>query len=190
MLVSDAREKEIKTQTEAQRDRQETHRQTTERWRGSHELCPWFCCCRETGRAASQPSPQREGAGSCQGLFHSNRPLRPGAPPPHPPLFALLGLGFPGHHLRAIFFPGNVSPCPLPQGRMGTQRQHGRGSSQELLPNNVQPEDLGVSQLADCGPKPSFTPADFSGPAAAPRQLPTIRQGCGVRHFEGDRTTL
>lgn len=52
----------------------------------------------------------------------------------------------------------------------------------------MQPEDLGVSQLADCGPKPSFTPADFSGSAAAPCQLPTIRQGRGVRHFVGDLT--
>lgn len=190
MLVSDAREKEIKTQTEAQRDRQETHRQTTERWRGSHELCPWFCCCRETGRAASQPSPQREGAGAARASSTATGHCALGPlPHTHHCLHSWVWASL-GTISEPFFFPGNVSPYPLPQGRMGTQRQHGRGSSQELLPNNVQPEDLGVSQLADCGPKPSFTPADFSGPAAAPRQLPTIRQGCGVRHFEGDRTTL
>lgn len=88
MLDSDRREKRQRhRETKTERDRQETHRHTTERWRGSHELCPWFCCCRETGRAASQPSQRgKEGWGSCQGLFCSNRPLehQPG-PLPHTP---------------------------------------------------------------------------------------------------------
>lgn len=87
MLDSAWREKEIDTERQRQRDRQETHRHTTERWRGSHELCPWFCCCRETGRAASQPSPERKGGvGELPGpLLQQQATGAPAGPLPHTP---------------------------------------------------------------------------------------------------------
>lgn len=189
LLVSDARVKEIDTERQRQR---ETGRRPTDRPRKDGEaamsFAPGSVAAEKLGGQPASQAHREKGRGSCQGLFHSNRPLSPSQGPlPHAHRCLHSWVRTSLAPSQGHFFPGNVSPCPLPQGRMGTQRQHGRGSSHELLPN-TQPEDLGVSQLADCSPKPSFTPAGFSGPAAAPRQLPTIRQGRGVQHFEGDWT--
>lgn len=134
------REGERHRDTKAKTDTLETHCQSTERWTGSHELCPSFCCCRE--REGSQPAKPREKRGG--GAVRLQDPARAssaatghqsqlGTPPPGPPWPALpsqaslgpsqghfscqccLPIPFPSPLSQAIPYSSRLlRPCPLP----------------------------------------------------------------------------
>lgn len=66
-----AGEKEVLDSGERERDTErQRQRETQDRLRGGGEaavsFAPGFCRCRETGRGARQPSPERKGAGELE----------------------------------------------------------------------------------------------------------------------------